>query len=68
MQYLRCGNLWRNIGESRKDYIMAFIDLEKAYDRVFSSTCMEIENPGKSIVGLTDKIPVSVGLHTKDLA
>ena len=32
MQYLRCGNLWRNIGKTRKD--MVFIDLEKAYDRV----------------------------------
>ena len=33
MQYLRCGNLWRNIGKNRKD-CMVFIDLEKAYDRV----------------------------------
>ena len=34
MQYLRCGNLWRNIGENRKDCIMVFVDLEKEYDRV----------------------------------
>ena len=34
MQYLRCGNLWRNIGKNRKDCIMVFIDLEKAYHRV----------------------------------
>ena len=33
MQYLQCGNLWRNIGKNRKD-CMVFIDLEKAYDRV----------------------------------
>ena len=34
MQYLLCGNLWRNIGRNRKDCIMVFIDLEKACDRV----------------------------------
>ena len=33
MQYFRCGNLWRNIGENRK-VCMVFIDLDMAYDRV----------------------------------
>ena len=35
MQYLRCGNLWRNIGEKQKGlHFMVCIGLEKAYDRV----------------------------------
>ena len=34
MQYLRCGNLWRNIWKKQKGLHMVFIDLEKAYDRV----------------------------------
>ena len=37
IQYTRCGNVWRNIGENRSVYlfIMVFIiDLGKAYDRV----------------------------------
>ena len=35
MQYLRCGNVWRNIVKKQKGlHIMVFIDLEKAYDRV----------------------------------
>ena len=29
MQYLRCGNLWRNIGKNRKNCIMVFIDYRK---------------------------------------
>ena len=84
MQYLRCGNLWRNIGKNRKDCILYFIDLEKAYDIVPRQEvwrCMREKGvPGKyvmilqdmyegartrvkSSVGITDMIPVGVGLH-----
>ena len=84
MQYLRCDNLWRNIGKNRKDCIMVFIDMEKAYDRVPRQEvwrCMREKGVPekyvmivqdmyegartrvKSSVGLTDKIPVGVGLH-----
>ena len=32
MEYSRCGNVWRN--KEKQDRKMAFIDLEKAYDKV----------------------------------
>ena len=74
MQYLRCGNFWKNIGKDRWHgihrprkgvrYSASSRSLDKGVPEKYIRIAQDMCEGARTIrVGLTDKIPVVVGLH-----